>query len=125
MSIWIRIRILGGKDLEEKLHQKNFNSIFQNYIKKSLKNNKQNIVLSITKESLLLNFQFRIMNLYIFLAFLPPGSRSGSGGTFLMRVHANPDPQHCLKLAQIAVSSAFFSSLCPSSQCTATVIPIF
>ena len=45
-----------------------FNYIFQNYIKKSLKINKQNIILSITKESLLWNFQFRIhlMNLYIF-----------------------------------------------------------
>ena len=38
--------------------------------------NKQNITFSITKGSLLLIFQFciHLMNLYIFKAFLPPGS---------------------------------------------------
>ena len=63
---------------KEKLHQKIFNYIFQNYIKKSLQINKLSINLSITKGSLLLFFQFYIylMNLHISEAFLPPGSGS-------------------------------------------------
>ena len=47
-----------GVKTKEKLHQKIFNSIFHNEIKKSLKINKQDITLSITKGSLLQIFQF-------------------------------------------------------------------
>ena len=49
----------GSKEInkEEKLHRQIFNSIFQNDIKESLKINKQNINLSISKGSLLLFFQ--------------------------------------------------------------------
>ena len=66
MSIRIRIQ-RGVNTKEEKLHQQIFNSIFQNDIKKSLKINKLNINLSITKRSLILFVQFYIhlMNLYI------------------------------------------------------------
>ena len=71
----------GSKEInkEEKLHRQIFNSIFQNDIKESLKINKQNINLSISKGSLLLFFQL------LFKAFLPPGSGYTS-------VHAEPDP---------------------------------
>ena len=47
------------------------------------------MILSITKGSFLLIFQFfiHLMNLYIFEAFLPPGSGSASAS-----VHADLDP---------------------------------
>ena len=63
-------------------------------LKKSLKINKQTIFLSFTKGILLLflQFCFHLMNLYISLAFLPPGS--GSGRHFL---YADPDPKHWTK----------------------------
>ena len=50
----------GVNTKEEKLHQNIFILIFQNYINKSLQNNKQNIILStcITKGSLVSIFQF-------------------------------------------------------------------
>ena len=87
-------------------------------MKKSLKINKQNITLSITKGSLLSIFQFcihlmnftfsRLFYLYLFyfiLFFQVPYSRivririfpcsSGSGRLFLLRIRAHLGPKHC------------------------------
>ena len=46
-------------------------------------------------------FQFciHLMNLYIFKAYLPPGS--GSGWLFLMLIRADPDPPHCRGLPPV------------------------
>ena len=78
-----------GLRLKKKNYTNKFSINLLKLYKKSLKINKLNFILSITKESLLLNLQFRIhlINLYIFYAFLPPGSGSASlyadpGGLF-------------------------------------------